>query len=316
MNKDLGQRLKALRKSRGLTQAQLAHGLCDRTALSRIESGTMGASRELIEKLGERLCAPQLVMEFSTTDTQTYDLGFAPLMELVRMRRYDEAVTVGEALFWTFSDLGALKAMRHVADILSAMPVDTGRHHTVLLSALLYQLIAHQQLADAFDVGLNLIRTAGRHDQCDTVLNVSYGLLALQPPDSIKVPLLIAIGTGHRRLENVSAAMTVYTMANNMAGAVHMRQEQARALHGLSACYLDSYQDYDKAIAAASQASQLYQQADRLYWLAQQNLAIAYLRTSRTSQGLSILERCGLFWEANHDDKAVQAVRDDMRLEA
>ena len=71
-----------------------------------------------------------------------------------------------------------------------------------------------------------------------------------------------------------------------------------------------------KTVAAAKQASQLYRHGETLYWLAQQNLAIAYLRTSRTSEGLNILERCGLFWEEQGDDAALQSVREDARMDS
>lgn len=310
-----GEQLRATRKIKGWTQSQLASGLCDRSVVSRIESGAMFPPLDLVREFADRLLAPQLLLGLVSTDVGEHSLGFMPLTELIRDERFDEAFRVGEALFWTFNEIGALKFMQKVADILYTMPITPNRDCISILSALLYQLISRRQLSEAFDVGLNLIKSAGLRSQFTTVLSTAHGLLALQPPERIKVTILIDLGTSHRRMGNVSSALNMYTAAQNVTESEHMRHEHARALHGLSACWLDNRQNHDNAAEAAKQACQLYRHDDPLYWLAQQNLAIAYLYTSRTLEGLRILERCGLFWEEQGDDEAIRSVQEDMHYQ-
>ncbi len=106
-------------------------------------------------------------------------------------------------------------------------------------------------------------------------------------------------------------AFHMYTMGQVVAASGHLQHEHARALHGLSACFLED-KDYPEAIKAADHASALYHKGEPLYWLAQQNLGIAYVHTNRASEGMNILERCGLFWESQHDMDAKQSVLEEM----
>ncbi len=180
-----------------------------------------------------------------------------------------------------------------------------------ILSALLFQLIARQQLADVFDVGLELVRVAAVAAQYNTIMTVAHGLLSLQPLEPIKATLLIDLGTSYRRLGQTTAARNMYSMGQVVAEAAQIRQEHARALHGLSACSLED-KDYLKASQEAKLATALYQQGEPLYWLAQQNLGIAYLHTNRPSEGMDILERCSLFWELQHNTDAKLSVLEEM----
>lgn len=306
-----GQQLRSARRQKGFTQAQLADGLCDRSMVSRIESGATRPPIDLIQQFAERLSMPQLIRGLISANGPGPNLGLAPLYALMRQGQYDEAFRVGQALFWTLSDFGEFKAMRKVVDILATIPVAPGRDRVSLLSALLYQQIARHHLSEAFDVGLELVRAAADAAQYDVIVTIGQGLLSLQPHESLKAPLLIAVGTGYRRLGQTAQAFQIYTMGQAVADAAQIRREQARALHGLSACFLED-KDYAEAIHAAEQASAGYQQGEPLYWLAQQNLGIAYLQTNRTAEGMDILERCGVFWESQHDMDAKRSVLEEM----
>lgn len=308
---NFGQTLRSARRQKGLTQSQLAEGLCDRTVVSRLESGTMSPPLDLIQQFANRLSMPQLMVDLVPKDVSEPSMGLAPLLALMRSKQYDEAFRVGEALFWTFNDFGAVKAMQKVADILGDIPDAPGRDRASMLSALLYQFIARQQLSDAFDVGLELIRSVGATAQYGMILTVAHGLLSLQPHESVKAILLIDLGTSHRRLGHNGTAVDMYNMGKAVAESEHLRHEHARALHGLSACYLES-QNYPEAVKAAEEASGLYRSGEPLFWLAQQNTGIALLHSSRVSDGMKILERCGLFWETQQNEEAVWSVREDM----
>lgn len=306
-----GQQLRMARRQKGFTQEQLASGLCDRSVVSRIESGAMRPPIDLIQQFAERLSMPQLMRGLMPANGSEPNLGLASLYALMRKQQYDEAFRMGATLFWTLSDFGELKAMQKMVDILGNIPAAPGRDRASLLSALLYQLIARQQLSEAFDVGLELVRAAADAAQYDVIVTVGQGLLSLQPHESIKATLLIGLGTSYRRLGQTALAFNMYTMGKVMAASEHLQHEHARALHGLSACFLED-KDYPEAAQAAEHASALYHHGEPLYWLAQQNLGIAYLHTNHTQEGMDILERCGLFWESQHDMDAKRSVLEEM----
>lgn len=306
-----GQQLRRARRQKGFTQEQLADGLCDRSMVSRIESGAVRPPIDLIQQFAERLSMPQLMRGLIPANGSEPNMGLAPLYALMRRQEYDEAFRIGEALFWTLSDFGEIKAMQKVVAILGSIPAAPGRDRVSVLSALLYQLIARQQLSKAFDIGMELVHVAADAAQYDVIVTVARGLLSLQPHESIQAPLLVGLGTSYRRSGQTARAFNMYNMGKVVADAAQIRHEQARAMHGLSACYLED-KDYPKAAHAAEQASALYLHGEALYWSAQQNLGIAYLHTNRTSQGMDILERCGLFWESRHDMDAKLSVLEEM----
>lgn len=52
---DLGERIKILRKKRGLTQSQLAAGICTKSFISQVEKGRANPAIDTLQAIAERL---------------------------------------------------------------------------------------------------------------------------------------------------------------------------------------------------------------------------------------------------------------------
>lgn len=307
---DLGRTLKVARKKLGYTQAQLAKGLCDRTTISRIESGALVPPLDLIEELCRRLSIPVPSTHGRVTELHAQPWTMAHFKDLVASRQYDAAFHVGETLFWSFNDFGAQKAMKEIADMVCDLP--TSGAMDVLLVPLLFQFIAAGDMANAFDIGFKLIRVQGLAGHHDAVVATTRGLIALHPEPKTRSALMTRIGTATRRLGRINEAISYYEYGQSLAEEHHQRHELARSLHGLSACHLERCQ-YLQGYQAASNATHLYHDDEDLLWLAMQNRAIALVGLNEVGRGADLLERCASHWEAANDQAALQSVYEDMR---
>ncbi|WP_020374998.1 helix-turn-helix domain-containing protein [Sulfobacillus thermosulfidooxidans] len=309
----LGQNIHDIRRKKGWTQAQLASGICDRTLISRIESGNVVPSVEIIKQLAEKLGAPNLLFELAMPSERKPSLSLTSLRSLMRHQRFEEAFNLGASLFWAYNECGAVGAMKQVIDILQSIP-NKQLHNESLqseLSTLLFQSLRHRDCSVAFEIGVHLIKCYGEAQNYPSVVATTRGLLALGPPNSVAITLLIALGTATFRLKKPIHALTAYESALDLSHNLHNRHEKARALHGLSACSL-SLSDTKNALRYASEACSLYAMDHELYWLARQNGGIAQILLGDIQQGRHTLAECHHFWTERGNISAILSVEEDM----
>ena len=95
----LGARVRALRRSAGLSQAELAAGRFSKEYVSQIERGKARPSREALQWLAERLATDPGFLEHgvSREDVELLDSALRDAEHLVEEHRYEEALRAFEA---------------------------------------------------------------------------------------------------------------------------------------------------------------------------------------------------------------------------
>ncbi len=90
----LGERVRLLRRSAGLSQAELAAGRFSKEYVSQIERGKTQPTRETLEWLAGRLGTDREFLEdgVSRADAERFDAALREAEELVERHRYDEGV--------------------------------------------------------------------------------------------------------------------------------------------------------------------------------------------------------------------------------
>ncbi len=94
----LGARVRALRRSAGLSQAELAAGRCSKEYVSQIERGKSRPSPETVAWLAERLGTDPGFLEHgvSSEDVERLDSMLRDAEHLVEDHRYDDALRAFE----------------------------------------------------------------------------------------------------------------------------------------------------------------------------------------------------------------------------
>lgn len=88
-NLTLGQKIKLLRTEKGLSQTDLADGLCTMSAISQFENDKIKPRAELLEKLAVKLNVSLLTLLKNNTDDTTYDLDVIEI--LVQKNNFNDA---------------------------------------------------------------------------------------------------------------------------------------------------------------------------------------------------------------------------------
>lgn len=104
----IGERLRSLRRSAGLSQAELAAGRFSKEYMSQIERGKTRPTDETLEWLADRLATDREFLEHgvSKADAMHLEIALSDAEGLVEARSYDEA----------------LRAFRGVRDLVGVMP--------------------------------------------------------------------------------------------------------------------------------------------------------------------------------------------------
>jgi HTH-type transcriptional regulator, quorum sensing regulator NprR len=143
MKQGIGDKVRKLRMQQGLTQAQLAFGICDRSHISLIEAGRSIPSMPLLEKLVERLniTLPDLlsdVIPISREASFSFDMLIEHIESLLESQQYYE---VGVLVRKYVRHPEIAKSMSHLArlyryaGIVDVMKKDFDRAHVNMIKA-------------------------------------------------------------------------------------------------------------------------------------------------------------------------------------
>lgn len=118
--KAMGERVRALRLARGVSQRELAFPGCSYAYLSRIEAGTRTASGHMLDELARRLGTTRRYLE-TGEETLTVDLP----LDLARLavesdRRALELINGDDVPDWQDVDVATAMAARLRRDVLDA----------------------------------------------------------------------------------------------------------------------------------------------------------------------------------------------------
>ena len=90
----IGERVRSLRRSAGLSQAELAGGRFSKEYVSQIERGKTQPTRETLEWLAGRLRTDREFLETASAraDTERFEAALRDAEVLVEQHRYDDAL--------------------------------------------------------------------------------------------------------------------------------------------------------------------------------------------------------------------------------
>lgn len=131
---DLGERIKTLRKKRGLTQAQLAAGICTKSFISQIEKGYSQPALDTLQAIAERLGVTLADFFDHGEPTTPPPWMVEAIQDIVRALEAGEhiralhrgLVTLGHVYEMTGNRDGALEVYRKAARV--AAPWESARH--------------------------------------------------------------------------------------------------------------------------------------------------------------------------------------------
>ena len=206
-----------------------------------------------------------------------------------------EAQTLSASAWWDHMD-GASDIADRLFTVLTATPNNNPEVLSIVL-AVMFRQATTGQIDDAFfHHGYQIQRALAEKGELQAAQLFCYALLALhpEPPDALRFTL--SLGTTLFRLRDLHLSSAMYAKARHLWGSHSNRVNLGRAFHGLGACELE-LQHVAESIVLTQSACDLYQdETPNLYYLALQNLALAYRLDHRHDQVLSYLEQCARYW--------------------
>lgn len=305
----LGERVRAARRERGMSQAQLAGEELTKGFISQVESGIVRPSVRSLQIIATRL-----------GKSLDYFLGDTPLATEKRLAFHRLAAdAAAERRDWT-------GVRDHVGAALECAP---GRRDR----AALLRLLAHAELAAgkheaAFDrvaEGLSLVDPETNADEVAHLLHVrgiTYGGLSQhlaaaetleQARDAmerhevndprLRARILVALGTAYRRLNRTAKAMQTFTSALDLASGVEELRLAALGYVGVAVSLYDSG-ELDGSLTNYRRALDLFERvADRSFELSVlHSLASIQLEREATDEARDLAERCLALARSGHDE--------------
>lgn len=306
----VGSKLRELRRMRGLTQAEVAANVhCDRSYLSRIEnneaSPPLDLLRALCEFFGKSL--DQLVSAPPAHDAKG-DLLVRRCLSLLHEGRVAEAQTLAVAGWWEHLS-GPADVADQLFDVLMYAPNRDPEVLTILL-ANMFRRAAEGHLDERFfQYGFRLQRALAECGELGLSRIFCQALLALGPNPRDTFRLTLSLGTTLFRLRDSHMASAMYSKARTLWRQELDKANLGRALHGLGACHLQ-WNDVRPAIVFTEAACDIYRDEDSaLYYLAVQNLAMAYQLNGDGDAARIHLELCARYWSDQGNQAQLQDIQ-------
>ena len=295
----LGERVRAARRERGMSQAQLAGEELTKGFISQVESGIVRPSVRSLQIIAARLGKPL-----------DYFLGDSPLATEKRLAFHRLAAeSAAERRDWP--------AVR--ADVTAALECAPAKRDR----AALLRLLAHAELGEgkheaAFDrvaEGLSLADADADADEVARLLHargVTYGVLNQhlaaaetleQARDAmerhevndprLRARILVALGTAYRRLNRTARAMQTFTSALDLASGVEELRLAALGYVGVAVSLYDSG-ELDASLVNYRRALDLFERvSDRAFELSVlHSLASIQLERGSVAEARELATRC------------------------
>lgn len=295
----LGERVRAARRERGMSQAQLAGEELTKGFISQVESGLVRPSVRSLQLIATRL-----------GKSLEYFLGDAPLAAEKRLAFHRLAAeAASERRDWAV-------VRSEVEAALECAPAKRDRASLLRLLAAAELAEGHNEIAfDRIAEGLALVDAATDAGEVAHLLylrGVAYGQLnqpltaseALeQARDTmerhevndprLRSRVLVALGTAYRRLNRTAKAMQTYGSALDLASASNELRVAAQGYMGVAVSLYDAG-ELDAAINSYRRALELFARIDdRAFELSVlQSLASVHLERGAVDEARDVAQQC------------------------
>ena len=273
----VGQRIKSIRRQRGLSQAQLAHPELSDSYVSLIESGKRTPTPAVLELLAQKLDCSLTYLVNGVTAEQMEDLE------------------VGLSFAWMAIENGEVAEAR--------------RRYAELLADSNLQGLATLRVEARYGYALAL-EACGELDEAISVLDELNGSEAEAMPQERKIAVALALCRCHRERGDFSAAVYV----GERALATYARNGWTDELVELGATLLTAYMVRGDLLRAGHFANELLAAAETLAtsratvascWNAAQVLE----KSGRGEEGMALLERALAFQSENGEPRNLARLR-------
>lgn len=259
--RELGQRIKKLRLERGLTQAELAEGLFDRSYISQIELGLCVPPLQSLQLIVDRLEVPlhQLVADQASLDRGR--LGQALLKRGLRTKSPALIAEAWEELHAGPGGEDLFEAALAYADLAGPSAKTT----RILGKTYLWAVQQDVRGEQATEVMIRLGNAYFQDSRFDLAETVYSEILQHHPRRGIVVRVLVNLGSTYYRANNREQAMVAFADARDRWQPDDGVKLLARCLHGLAICHRAAG-DHAEAVQHIRQSLALYQGVDDLKW--------------------------------------------------
>ncbi len=268
----VGQRIRHLREQRHLTQAQLAHGLFDRSYISQIESGTAIPPLQTLELLCVRLNVPvsSVLMDPARRNQSLQHRARINLRQGIQSQSIDQVRLAWELLV----DQPVTPDFVEATLYLSQHESQNDRLLYMLQRAALKILGEGSDLEDSIDVLIALGNNYFHARQFLNALSVYQAIVEDGKPSiQTQARVYFNMGSSYYALDRSAEAIPTYELALDLAGG-EWPNLLAACHHGLGVAYR-SLGDLTQAYHHTALAINLYTGSDTLkHFQAVHNLGV------------------------------------------
>lgn len=304
---DVGAAVRRIRLSKGLTQAQVAEGLFDRSYLSQIEHGKVRPSLETLRLLAQRLDVPlESLVPFLEYET-SYQEALA-LLEKGRQTRNVAKLRVAWRKFFglRLADqmlegvLAWSECSPYTPELLDALS-------TTLLCAAAESAPSHLYWEASIRLGHGFFNLR----QWDRAAWVYRDIIDRNPPSEVLLRAWLNLGSTLLEMRNFQDAVDAFETALGMAERHNDVLGKAKCLHGLGVCYR-SLGLLPEAIKATQAAKDIYELRDvERYFMCVHNLAVLWLDTGDFACAAQCLETAKKHFSVRQNTMALVSVYEE-----
>ncbi|MHB1627915.1 MAG: tetratricopeptide repeat protein [Bacilli bacterium] len=307
---DIGSEIRRLRISRGLTQAQLAEGIFDRSYLSQIERGYLVPPLHTVQLLAERLdVTPNALMP--QTDYREELRHAEMLLNKGRRNRNLECIQESWAIFYHQKHVDKmLETVLQWADIAPNSPelLDS-------LSTSIAWSIVREPLPSLFwEVYVRLGNTYFSMGQYERAAWAYREIIHQCPPHDIRVRTLVNLGSALIELFEYEEALHSFEKGLECCGSNSKDRVAARCYHGLGVCCRQLGQ-WDLALSHTEKAHNLYISIDRIkFYETHHNLGALWLdRRNLPRAKHHLTEALNFYRDGQHKTQLTQICEEFVR---
>ena len=304
----LGERVRAARRERGMSQAQLAGEELTKGFISQVESGLVRPSVRSLQIIAGRL-----------GKSLDYFLGDAPLAAEKRLafhrlaaeaaaerRDYDAVRAEVDAALQSSPGKRDRAALLR---LLATAELGTG-HHEATFERVGEALALLDPAMDAGEIAQLLYLRGIAYGQLDQHLTAAEALEQARDAmerhevndPRLRSRVLVALGTAYRRLNRTAKAMQTYASGLDLAAATNELRVAAQGYMGVAVSLYDAG-ELDAAIASYRRALELFSRVeDRSFELSVlHSLASVHFERGAIDEARDVAERCVALARTAHD---------------
>ncbi len=289
-----GEQIRDARRRLGISQDELADGLCDRTYISLIERDKVSPSLDLAIRLADRL---HIQIDGLTSQAPLGSFTLNKIRAFMERKEYRFVYELLEEYWWDAAYHGNVPLVRNMAAVLVEIIDSMPGLDTTWVNAMMLWLVDHNERRTAISLGSVVQRSLFATERWVEAGVAGRVLLTLEPAHGLAHRIAIATGSALVRVQRLADAEVYYKLALDLWKPEHGTIGKAWVYHGLTAAY-GRQERWDYALETAQKADDIYRMTKSpLYWDARKNLGIVHREVGNRNDAQRILHQCYTHWK-------------------